>query len=511
MAQLDGASYWQDSASVPRYPALGRDLTVDVVIAGAGITGLTAAYLLKRAGRSVAVIDRDRAGGVDTGHTTAHLTCVTDLDLPELVEHFGRDHAQAVWDAGLAAIAEIETIVADEGIDCHWEWVPGYRFAAPAANGEEEGRRLEEEAALAADLGFDARFLEAVPFFNRPGVEFGGQARFHPRRYLAALASLVDGGGSHVFEHTDAEEVAADPLSVRAGGHTIRCDYVVIATHNPLMGKTNIASATLFQTKLSLYSSYVLGGRLPKGTLPDALYWDTADPYHYLRLDPHRDYDYAIFGGEDHKTGQAADTEACYRALERALRRVLPPIEITHRWSGQVIETADGLPYMGETSSRQFAATGYAGNGITFGTVAGIMARDAALGRRNPWSELFDTGRTKVRGGAWDYVKENKDYPYYLIRDRFAGSQGTSLRALGRGKGRILDIKGERVAAWRSDAGAVTLLSPICTHMGCVVAWNEAESTWDCPCHGSRFKPDGAVLSGPAESPLEKKKESPVS
>jgi glycine/D-amino acid oxidase-like deaminating enzyme len=378
MAQLDGASYWQDSSSVPRYPALGRDLTVDVVIAGAGITGLTAAYLLKRAGRSVAVIDRDRAGGVDTGHTTAHLTCVTDLDLPELVEHFGRDHAQAVWDAGLAAIAEIETIVADEGIDCHWEWVPGYRFAAPAANGEEEGRRLEKEAALAADLGFDARFLEAVPFFNRPGVEFGGQARFHPRRYLAALASLVDGGGSHVFEHTDAEEVAADPLSVRAGGHTIRCDYVVIATHNPLMGKTNIASATLFQTKLSLYSSYVLGGRVPKGTVPDALYWDTADPYHYLRLDPHRDYDYAIFGGEDHKTGPAADTEACYRVLERALRRVLPPIEITHRWSGQVIETADGLPHMGETSSRQFAATGYAGNEITFGTVAGVMARDAA-------------------------------------------------------------------------------------------------------------------------------------
>ncbi len=504
MAQLDGTPYWQEAAPMPRYPALDRNLKVDVAIIGAGITGLTTAYLLKRAGRTVAVIDRGRCGGVDTGHTTAHVTCVTDLDLSALLKHFGRDHAQAAWDAGLAALAEIDTIVANEDIDCHWERVPGYKFAALTANADDEGPRLKKEAALASELGFDARFLDAVPFFNRPGIEFGGQARFHPRKYLRALAALVTGKGSHVFEHTESEEIVGDPLSVKAAGHTIGCDYVVIATHTPLQGKTNIASATLFQTKLSLYSSYVLGGRLPKGTIPDALYWDTADPYHYLRLDPRRDYDYAIFGGQDHKTGQAASTEACYSALERALTDVLPQIEITHRWSGQVVETHDGLPFIGETSSRQFAATGYAGNGMTFGTLAGLMARDAALGRPNPWAELFDTGRTKVTGGAWDYLKENKDYPYYLIRDRFAGADGRSLRELGRGKGKILELEGKRVAAWRSHTGTVTLLSPICTHMGCVVDWNDAESTWDCPCHGSRFKPNGDVLAGPAESPLGK-------
>ncbi len=271
------------------------------------------------------------------------------------------------------------------------------------------------------------------------------------------------------------------------------------------MGKTNIASATLLQTKLYLYTSYVLGGRVTKGVIPDGLFWDTASPYHYLRLDPHRDYDYAIFGGEDHKTGQAADTEACYRALERALRQVIPEIEITHRWSGQVVETNDGLPFIGETSARQFAATGYAGNGMTFGTLAGIMARDAVLGRRNPWDELFDPGRTKVNGGIWDYLKENIDYPFYMIRDRFAGPEGRSLRAVRRGQGKILQLNGEQVAASRDDNGKVTLLSPICTHMGCVVDWNEAERTWDCPCHGSRFKPNGDVLSGPAESPLEKR------
>jgi Rieske Fe-S protein len=344
-----------------------------------------------------------------------------------------------------------------------------------------------------------------VQFVGRPGVAFEGQARFHPRKYLAGLATCIDGGGSHIFEHTESEEVVDSPLSVKAGGHTITCNHIVIATHTPLMGKTNIARATLLQTKLYLYTSYVLGGRVAKGVIPDALFWDTASPYHYLRLDPHPDYDYAIFGGEDHKTGQAADTEACYRALEGALRKLIPQIDITHRWSGQVVETNDGLPFIGETSSRQFAATGYAGNGMTFGTLAGVMARDAVLGQSNPWGELFDTGRTKVKGGAWDYLKENIDYPYYMIRDRFAGPEGRSLRALHPGQGKILQLNGEQVAACRDDHGHVTLLSPICTHMGCVVGWNEAERTWDCPCHGSRFKPDGEVLSGPAESPLEKR------
>lgn len=506
MAQLESGSYWDASSSVARYPALDRNLEVDVVIIGAGITGLTAAYLLKRAGRTVAVIDRWRCGGVDSSRTTAHVTCVIDDDFTELVNRFGRDHARAAIDAGLAALVEIDTAVGNEDIDCHWAWVPGYRFAALDGDADRECAKLEAEAACARELGLAAEFVDAVPYFERPGVAFEGQARFHPRKYLAALAACVDGGGSHIFAHTESEDVVDEPLSVKAGGHTIGCGYVVIATHTPLMGKTNLASATLLQTKLSLYSSYVLGGRVPKGSVPDALFWDTASPYHYLRIDPHRDYDYAIFGGEDHKTGQAADTNACYQALERTAKRALPQMTIAHRWSGQVIETHDGLPFIGETSSRQFAATGYAGNGMTFGTIAGVMARDAALGRPNPWTDLFDTGRSKIKAGAaWDYVTENKDYPYYLIRDRFAGTEGKSLRAVRPGEGKILELNGERVAVWRSDRGRVTELSPICTHMGCVVDWNEAERTWDCPCHGSRFTPTGDVLSGPAESPLEKR------
>jgi glycine/D-amino acid oxidase-like deaminating enzyme/nitrite reductase/ring-hydroxylating ferredoxin subunit len=508
--ELETQSYWEASSSIPRCPRLDRNLTVDVAVIGAGITGLTAAYLLKRSGRRVAVIDRRRCGGVDSTFTTAHVTCVTDTDLTDLVKHFGRDHAWAAWDAGLAAIEQIERIVREEDIDCEWTWVSGYKHAVPAAASnarpaDDQRDALRKEAETAADLGFEARYLEAVPFFNVPGVEYGGQAKFHPRKYLTALRNAIEGDGSFIFEHTESTGVTDEPLAVCANGHTISCGRVVIATHTPLMGKTNLASAIGLQTKLYLYTSYVVGGRVPKGTVPEALYWDTGDPYYYLRVDPHRDFDYVIFGGEDHKTGQADDTAACFGALEGKARALLPGLKVTHHWSGQVIETNDGLPFIGETSEKQFAATGYSGNGMTFGTLAGIMAHDYVAGRKNPWSDLFDPSRVKLRGGTLDYLKENADYPYYMLRDRFAGPEARTLRAVRRGEGKILEIDGERLAVYRTETGRVTQLSPTCTHMGCEVRWNDAEHTWDCPCHGSRFTPTGGVLAGPAETPLEKK------
>ena len=241
---------------------------------------------------------------------------------------------------------------------------------------------------------------------------------------------------------------------------------------------------------------------MKKGLVPDALFSDTGDPYDYLRIEPYRDHDLVIFGGEDHKTGQADDTNRCFDALQRRLESLLPGIEVTHHWSGQVIETPDGLPYLGRNTAHQYIATGFSGNGMTFGTLGAMIAVDGILGRENPWTELFNTGRKKIRGGAWDYITENKDYPYYLIRDRFAGPDGRSLRQVRRGEGKVLDLKGQRVAAYRDSDGTTSLRSAVCTHMGCEVRWNTAERTWDCPCHGSRFKPTGDVLAGPAESPL---------
>jgi glycine/D-amino acid oxidase-like deaminating enzyme/nitrite reductase/ring-hydroxylating ferredoxin subunit len=499
---VDTVPYWSDSATLPKFAKLDRDEAVDVAIVGAGITGLTAAYLLTLEGRRVAVLERERCAAIDTGHTTAHLSMVTDERLVDLVKTFGRDHAQAVWDAGLAAISRIESMVGEVDAACDFAWVPGYLHAPPGASSREAAGSLEEEASLAAELGFDAEFLDEVPFVGGPGVRFNDQARFHPRKYLAAVARAIVDRGGMIFEHSAADEFTTRPLSIRSNGHTLTCTSVVLATHNPLVGTAGLAGATLFQTKLALYTSYVVGGRVEKGSVPDALFWDTADPYHYLRIEPHHDHDFVIFGGEDHKTGQASDTGACFERLERTLLSMIAGIEVTHRWSGQVIETPDGLPYIGETAEHQFAATGYAGNGMTFGTLAGMMAADFIAGRRNPWADLFDPSRKKVRGGLWDYIKENKDYPYYLIRDRFAGAEGKSVRAVPRGAGKVLDINGQRVAVYRDERGNAVKRSAVCTHMGCLVDWNEAERTWDCPCHGSRFKPDGAVIAGPAESPL---------
>jgi glycine/D-amino acid oxidase-like deaminating enzyme/nitrite reductase/ring-hydroxylating ferredoxin subunit len=499
---LDTTSYWMDATSLPRFPKIESDLRVDVAVVGGGITGLTAAYLLTAAGRSVALLERGRCATVDTGHTTAHLTMVLDTRLTELVKTFGRSHAQAAWDAGLAAISQIDAIIRDEGIDCDFSWTPGYLHAPAEGWSGDETRSLREEAALAADLGFDATFVDGVPLVGTPGVRVEDQARFHPRKYLAALARSIVARGGHIYEHSSAEEFLDAPLRVRANGCTISCDDIVLATHTPLMGVTNLASATLFQTKLALYTSYVVSGRVAHGTVPDALFWDTNDPYHYVRLEPGRDSDLVIFGGEDHKTGQAVDTRDCYERLERKLTALVPNIELTHRWSGQVIETPDGLPYIGRSAEHQYIATGFAGNGMTFGTLGAMMAADGIAGRVNPWAELFDVGRTKIRGGAWEYIKENKDYPYYLIRDRFAGTEGRTLRSVRRGEGKILELDGQKVAAYRDESGKTTLHSAICTHMACVVGWNEAERTWDCPCHGSRFTPQGKVLAGPAESPL---------
>ena len=498
--QLDTTPYWIESAPLPHFAPLDQHEEADVVIVGGGITGLTAAYLLLSAGQTVAVLERRRAVESETGHTSAHLTMVTDLPMTDLVKQFGRDHAQAVWDAGLAAMWQIDEIVRAERIMCGFAWVPGYLHAAQA-QASADGEWLQAEANLVSDLGFDASFVADVPLMHAPGVRFEDQARIHPREYLAGLMRAVIRKGGRIYEHSEATDFSDKPRFVESNGYKISCGDVVIATHNPLVGNQSLASATLFQTKLSLYSSYVVAGRTKKNTVPDALMWDTADPYHYFRVQPDRDFDLVIYGGEDHKTGQEPATTQRFDRLEAGLRTLVPDISITHRWSGQVIESNDGLPFIGEQVEHQFTGTGYSGNGITFGTLAAMMASDRILDRTNPWTDLFATDR-KTIGSAWNYLKENKDYPYYLIRDRFAGAEGKSLRSVKRNQGKVIDYQGQPVAAYRDESGAVTLRSAVCTHMGCHVGWNDAEQSWDCPCHGSRFTTDGEVMSGPAESPL---------
>jgi glycine/D-amino acid oxidase-like deaminating enzyme/nitrite reductase/ring-hydroxylating ferredoxin subunit len=485
------------------FPKLSRDIDVDVVVIGAGIVGLTTAYQLTSSGRSVAVLERARGASIDSGHTSAHLTLVTDVRLRDLVRSFGRDHAEAVWDAGLVAIAWIDDIVRAHEIDCDFEWVSGYLHAPDGKATGDQADALEEDARMAVELGFHASLVRDVPFIGGPGVRFDHQARFHPRKYLSALAHILRERGVEIYEHSDADEFRADPVGVKANGHWVEAKEIVVATHKPVAGIASSTTAEAFQSNLASYTSYVVAGQVARGTVPDALFWDTDGAYKYLRIDPHRDFDLVILGGEDHKTGQESDTESRFAALELALDRLVPGVHVTHRWSGQVIESPDGLPYIGPMTDHQYTATGFAGNGLTFGTIAGVMIADAICGRPNPWLELFDPARNALENGLWRYVRENVDYPYYKIRDRFSGTQETPLRSIRRGEGRIIDHAGKKVAASRSMDGDLVLRSATCTHMGCLVAWNDAERTWDCPCHGSRFTPTGRVISGPAESPLD--------
>jgi glycine/D-amino acid oxidase-like deaminating enzyme/nitrite reductase/ring-hydroxylating ferredoxin subunit len=497
---LSARPFWKETP-LPAFPPLDHDLEVDVAIIGGGLTGLTAAWLLADEGVSVALLERGRLASADTGHTTAHLTCVTDYRLHELVAHFGKHGAQAFWQAGVDAIDTIESIATRLPADCEFERVPGYLHASTRGNDDHEIARLREDCKLAQELGFAATMIDAVPYASLPGVRFDSQAKFHPRKYLAALAGSIAERGGRLFEHTAFEDVEDEPLAVRANGKRIRCNYLFIATHNPLMGRKGVVGATLLQTKLALYSSYVLGARLPAGCLPAALFWDTYDPYDYLRVDDHGDHQYAIFGGEDVKTGQERDLEGVFTALATRFRALLPEAEITHRWMGQVVETDDGLPFIGENAPNQFVATGFCGNGFTLGTVAASMMRDRFVQREHACARLLRVDRKPFHGGVWRYARENADFPLRLLKDRL-GRTALRVQDIRNGQGGIAMQGDDKVAASRDENGALTTLSPTCTHLGCLVKWNEVDRTWDCPCHGSRFRPDGSVMSGPAERPL---------
>jgi Rieske Fe-S protein len=307
--------------------------------------------------------------------------------------------------------------------------------------------------------------------------------------------------GGKIFEQSEVTEFQDAPLLVKAAGHAVQCEHVVIATHVPLQGTRSTLSAALLQTKLGLYSTYAIGAQVPKGTIPEMLWWDTSDPYLYLRVEKRNEHDYVILGGEDHKTGQEPDTELPYRRLTDALNFLIPEARPQHRWSARVVEPVDGLPYIGDIGGGLFLGTGFAGNGMTFGTLTGMMARDAITGVKNPWQDLFSPERKKL-SSTWDYLKENKDYAYYLIKDRLTGGESGGIASVQPGEGKVLKLKGGKAAAYRDEGGVLHLHSAVCPHMGCIVAWNEAQKTWDCPCHGSRFKCDGQLLGGPAESGL---------
>lgn len=509
-------SVWM-AADVPDLPTLTHNIRTSVCIVGAGIAGMTTAYLLARAGRAVAVIDDGPIGGGETGRSTAHITAALDDRYSEIEKLHGEEGSRVAAESHTAAIDRIESIASLEDIDCDFERLDGYLFLG----GGDDRKILEDELQAAHRAGLsDVELLDRAPvksFDSGPALRFPRQAQFHPVKYLNGLARAIVRDGGQLYSGTHAESIQdGEPAKITTSdGHVITADSVVVATNSP------VNDWVIIHTKQYAYRTYVIAARIPRGSLTRGLYWDTPDPYHYIRLqevdpllDPRRNEELLIVGGEDHKTGQADDAEERFKRLEEWTRQRFPAIgNVDFRWSGQIMEPVDYMAFIGKnpgTDQHIFIATGDSGNGITHGTVAGILLTDLILGRTNPWSKLYDPSRVTLRATP-HFLKENLNVAGQYT-DWATGGDVASYEQIAPGAGAVIRRGMKKIAVYRDDQGSIHELSAVCTHLYCIVAWNSVERTWDCPCHGSRFDPYGRVVNGPAITPLrELNSESPAS
>jgi glycine/D-amino acid oxidase-like deaminating enzyme len=509
------------TAEVPAQSALAKDLECDVAIVGAGISGMTTAYLLAREGKRVIVLDDGPIGGGMTERTTAHLVTALDDRYYELERLHGERGARLAAESHRAAIDRIESIVAEEKIACDFERVDGYLFTPP----DESIEQLEDELKAARRAGLvELEMVDRAPikdFDTGRALRFPRQAQFHPVKYLAGLTRAIQRDGGKIYTHTHASKIEGGKERARietSGGSTVTAQAVVVATNTPVNDRLVI------HTKQAPYITYVIGARVPAGSITKALFWDTPDPYHYLRIQsgPFKDieteegtvkageYDVLIVGGEDHKTGQGEDAGRRFSALERWTRTRFPMIEeIEFRWSGQVMEPVDGVAFIGRNpldEDNVFIATGDSGNGMTHGTIAGILLTDLIMGRANEWAMLYDPSRITLKAGV-EFAKENLNVAAQYT-DLVTPGDVDSAEEIEPGEGAIVRRGLSKLAVYRDEGGALHERSAVCTHLGCIVNWNSREKTWDCPCHGSRFDAQGTVVQGPANTNLKEVEES---
>ena len=492
-------SLWGKSATVDA-PPLAADATADVAVVGAGIAGLSVAYELARAGRSVIVLDRGPIGGGMTARTTGHLASELDDYYHVLIEARGIDAAREVCAAQAAAVDRIEAIVREERIDCDFARLDGYLFPAP----ETDPAVLEKEHAAAPRVGLAVDWADEAPI---PGLRSGralrfpNQGRFHPLKYLNGLIGCLGGAGVRLHGGTTVNDVAEQEVGtvlVRTeAGASAHVGACVVATNSPF-------NEVEVHYKQAPYRTYAIAGRVPRGSVEDALFWDTLDPYHYVRLQPADDAsDWLISGGEDHKTGEADDMEVRFALLESWTRTLFPGLgEVEHRWSGQVLEPVDHVALIGRSTTGRniYMATGDSGQGLTNGVAAGRLIAALIGGRELPYAEAHDPQRA-VRSAVKEFVVENLDAARKLAENVTPAEVG-SADEIKPGEGAILRQGLKKLAAYRDPSGAIRSVSAECTHAGCIVSWNPFEKCWDCPCHGSHFAPDGTAINAPAVEPL---------
>jgi glycine/D-amino acid oxidase-like deaminating enzyme/nitrite reductase/ring-hydroxylating ferredoxin subunit len=467
---------------------------VDVVIVGAGIAGLSVAYHTLRSGRSVLVLDKGAVGMGETARSSAHVASALDDHFYTLERIHGVGGARLAAESHTAAIADIFAICAAEGIQCNARHVDGYLFSYP----DDGTRKVEQELWAARRAGLRAEFMDAAPLPFRTGaaLRFPQQAQIDPVAYLLGLADAVTGLGGTICTGRKVEHIEETyPAVVHlADGAKVTARQVVVATNSPVHDRFAL------HTKQAPYRTYVVALRVPPGSVQEGLYWDFLDPYHYIRLVGE---DTLLVGGEDHKVGQEREPEQRWATLVAWTRKHFPMAQdVRAGWSGQVFEPADGLAFIGRNPGRAdnvFVATGDSGNGTTHGAIAGMLISDLIAGRENPWSRLYDPSRKIIHPEAVrEFMHENanvaKQYVDWVLPADKAPEKP--------GEGAVIRRGAQRIAVYLDDAGKRHECSAKCPHLGGVVAWNRAERSWDCPCHGSRFDPYGRVLTGPAYSDL---------
>lgn len=507
-------SAWMDEQPGPAATLL-QDISCDVCVIGAGIAGLSVAYQLARSRKRVVVLDDGPIGGGETERTSAHLSWALDDRIYTLEKLHGLEKTRLAVQSHMAAIDEIEATARRENIDCDFLRVDGYLFLPPGAS--KEPLQKELEALKRVGLS-DVEFVIKAPlktFDTGPCLRFPRQGQFHPLKYLKGLVAAIERMGGTIYTNTRALSVEGGEKSTvkLEGDHSVKCQQVVVATNAP------INDMLVIHSKQAPYRTFVVSGPVPKGDVPVALYWDTAQdaeasdsesmnaPYHYVRLQPLDDSrDLLIVGGEDHKTGQADDASSRWERLAMWARERFDGFnEVTHRWSGQVMETADGLAYIGRNPGDHYnvyIATGDSGHGLTHGTIAGLLIRDLITGKPNAWEMVYEPSR-KGTSSKTVYLKENLNVAA-RYGELVTGGEVDSAEQIPLDSGAIIRRGLKKLAVYKDSLGKAHEFSAICPHLKCVVHWNSSEKSWDCPCHGSRFSPLGEVLNGPAVVGLSK-------
>ncbi len=492
-------SIWQSAEPAAIQGTFNDSLVYDTLVVGGGITGLTTALLLARQGKKVVIAEAHQVGFGTTGGTTAHLNTFFDATYPEIESSFDEDAAKTVAQAGKEAFSLIESLAAEYAIDCDLEKKPGYLYA----QNEEESKMLDDilQSSKKAGVAVEESSTNGVniPFIK--SLEFAGQGQFHPLKYLTGLVRAFTSLGGILLENTIVQDLESkDGVHVaHIGSLSISTKTVVYATHMP-------PGINRLDFKAAPYRSYVIAVRLKDDAYPDCLAYDMKEPYHYIRTHVIDGEKHLIVGGEDHKTGHD-DPEAAFANLEDYIHQYYPVERVTYRWSAQYYVPDDLLPFIGKLpfdSDGIYVATGYNGNGMIFGTLAGKIISDLTNGKDSPYSKLFSPARMKPLTGLGEFIKENADVAYRFVADRFTSEELTTFKDIPNGTGKIVKLQGKQIALYKDEDGTVHTLNPTCTHAGCIVNFNAAEKSWDCPCHGGRFDVDGNVLTGPPRLNLEK-------